>query len=402
MNMAEAGKRVEIAAGQPLRFWGVAYAACVLIAGTNLPTPLYESYQHKFGITSLTIALLVVVYAAVTLPSSVLWGPLADRLGARRVVMPALIMAMVGAWMFASATSAAWLYGARVLQGLAVGAALGPLMAVLVQTEPSGSRARASLLGTVTTTVGAGLGPILAGALAEYAPWPLRLSYLVEIILLLVAVPCVMRIHVQASRPGGWRPRPIQVPVPIRRQFAHAATVGMLSWAAAYVVLALVPSYAARSMHNRNLLVGGCAAGLLLVCSAAAQFAARALDPDRAQAQGLALLGLGLLGLVLAGLLGSTTALLGTMVVAGAGHGLGYFGALQKMNIIAPGEERAGVASAFFVVSYLGSGITVGITGVLTVWVGLVAAVQAVAVGLAAASLAALRTRPRPDQFPAG
>lgn len=104
-------------------FSAAGYALLVLIVGTNLPSPLYGLYAARFGFSALTVTLIVAVYAAVIVPSLLLAGPLADVAGYRRVVIPALVLAMAGALLFASAAGTGWLFAARIVQGLAVGAA---------------------------------------------------------------------------------------------------------------------------------------------------------------------------------------------------------------------------------------------------------------------------------------
>ena len=94
------------------------------------------------------------------------------------------------------------------MQGLAVGTCSGALTAGLVLTEPRGRQARASFLAATATTAACGAGPVLAGALAQYAPHPRSLSYLVEIGLLIPALAAVLMLPAGLGRTGGrWRPR---------------------------------------------------------------------------------------------------------------------------------------------------------------------------------------------------
>jgi hypothetical protein len=181
--------------------------------------------------------------------------------------------------------------------------------------------------------------------------------------------------------------------------------VSLLAWAVAYVVLALVPSYAAAALGRANLLVDGAAAGSLLLVAALAQAACRSWDPARAQAAGLIGLTAGLLGLiatglsttglVTTGLAGSVALLFAAMAVAGAGQGLAFMGSVRRINEIAPPQARAGTVSMFYVVTYAGSGlVTVGV-GLLATLLGLTASVRWFGAVLAAACLLVLATLPR-------
>ncbi len=205
-----------------------------------------------------------------------------------------------------------------------------------------------------------------------------------------------------------WQPRWPSLPAQIRAPFLAPAVVSLLAWAVAYVVLALVPSYAATALGGRNLLVDGAAAGSLLLVAALAQAVCRSWDPARAQAAGLIGLAGGLLGLIAAGLAGSVAVLFAAMAVTGAGQGLAFMGGIRRINEIAPPGARAGTVAMFYVVTYTGSGlVTVGV-GLLAMLLGLSASVQwfgAVLAGACLLMLVALRSVPalsRGTRVPAG
>jgi MFS family permease len=308
------------AGGQPsrVRFAGLGYALAVLLTGTNLATPLYAGYERAFRLSPLDVTLLVAVYAAAVVVALLICGPLSDAAGYRPVLVAGLAAAACGAALLAYALGPGWLFAGRAVQGAAVGTCSGALTAGLVLTEPRGRRARASFLAATVTTAACGFGPVLAGALAQYAPAPRTLSYLVEIGLLVPAVVAAAALPRSLGVTGQrWRPRWPGVPARIRAAFLVPAVVSLLAWAVAYVVLALVPSYAAAALGGSNLLVDGAAAGSLLLVAALAQAACRSWSPARAQQAGLAGLAGGLVILIAAGLAGRVTVLFAAMAVAG-------------------------------------------------------------------------------------
>ena len=126
------------------RFWTAAYTLLILLTGTNVPTPLYRGYETEFGFSPLVVTLVFAAYVAVLIPSLLLAGPLSDAIGRRRVLVPAVGIAALGSLAFALADGTGWLFAARVLQGLAVGAASGALTAALSELEPSGNHRRAA------------------------------------------------------------------------------------------------------------------------------------------------------------------------------------------------------------------------------------------------------------------
>src|SRR5579862_8138403 len=91
------------------RFWAVAYVLLILLTGTNLATPLYRGYEARFGFSPLVVTLIFAVYVAVLIPSLLVAGPLSDVVGRRRVLLPAVVLAAVGALLFAVASGTGWL-----------------------------------------------------------------------------------------------------------------------------------------------------------------------------------------------------------------------------------------------------------------------------------------------------
>ena len=115
----------------------VGVALFVLVAGANLATPLYAVYRDRFGFSSVVLTLVFATYQLVLCPSLIVFGQLSDRIGRRPVVACGLAVAMVGLALFALAATTAWLFAARAVQGLAVGAASGAATAALVELAPA-------------------------------------------------------------------------------------------------------------------------------------------------------------------------------------------------------------------------------------------------------------------------
>jgi MFS family permease len=133
------GRAAAIAEGRPAvrwPFWTASAALFALLLGANLPTPLYAVYRQRFGFSSSVLTLIFAIYALVLIPLLLVFGQLSDRLGRRRVILLGLGAAAVGLALFAAARGTGWLFGARAMQGLAVGATTGTATAALVELEP--------------------------------------------------------------------------------------------------------------------------------------------------------------------------------------------------------------------------------------------------------------------------
>ena len=81
----------------------------------------------------------------------------------------------------------------------------GAATAGLVELEPHGDRERAALYAVIVQGGGSSAGPLLAGALAQWAPEPRVLCYLVALVLAVLAAVAVMTIPEPKPSGGRWR-----------------------------------------------------------------------------------------------------------------------------------------------------------------------------------------------------
>lgn len=364
----------------------------VLMAGANLATPLYPVYAQRFGLSPLVLTAIFATYAIVLVPALVLFGRLSDRFGRRPVVVAGLVTACGGLALYAAADGEAWLFAARAVQGLAVGMISGAATAALVELDPHGDRRRAALGAGLAQAGGAALGPLAAGLLAQWAPYPLRLSYLVTLGLTLAAAASVLRVPErgeEAREP--WRPQWPRVPAEIRRSFFRVGLTAGVVWAALSLFLSIVPPFAEQVLRTRNLAVVGAIAALSLLASFAAQAVAGRREGSRRrdQAIGCVLLALGLAGLVAAAPAGSLALLVAAASVAGVGQGIAFLTAQQELNELAPDERRGEVTAAFIACIYLLVAVASVSSGLLASVFSLDAAVEAVGSALIAVALGA-------------
>jgi MFS family permease len=350
--------------GRP--FYILTAAFFTLLLGSNLPTPLYAVYRDRFGFSSAVLTLVFATYMVVLVPTLLACGQLSDRVGRRRVVAGGLLVAAAGLGLFALADATAWLFAARAVQGLSVGMVSGAATAGLVELEPHGDRARAALFAVIVQGGGSSSGPVLAGVLAQWAPEPRVLCYLVALVLALVAAAAVMTIPEPPPRGGRWRMERPSVPAEIRAGFWRASLTATTVWMVAALYLSVVPSYAATLLDTSNLALLGAIAGSLLAASVVAQVVASRRGWTRTQPLGLALVAAGLVALVLAFPLHSLAALFASALLGGAGHGLAFLGAQSDINELAPIERRGEVTAAFISCIYVGVAVSAIGVGLLS------------------------------------
>src|SRR6201992_708707 len=180
-------------------FWLVAYAFTVTMAFSPVPTPLYVLYQARDGFGSVTLTLIFAAYAVGVALSLLLAGHLSDWAGRRRMLAAAIVVNLVSGVVFLTWLSVPGLLVARFVSGISIGLLTATATAHLTELHRAGRAGRpggsADAVATAAHLGGIGLGPLLAGLLAQYAPDPLHLPYwvaeglLVAGLLLLALVP---------------------------------------------------------------------------------------------------------------------------------------------------------------------------------------------------------------------
>jgi MFS family permease len=382
----------------------VACALFVLLLDGNLPTPLYGVYREEFGFSGTTLTLIFAVYAIALVPSLLVFGQLSDRVGRRPVIAGGLGVAAVGLLLLAVAESTAALLAARAVQGIALGAAVGTIPAALVELEPNGDHSRAATAAVLGQSGGSAAGPLLAGALAQWAPAPRQLCYAVGLVVTIAAIAGVLTIREPRPPSGRWRLQKPSVPAPIRAGFARASVTCAAVWAIGALFLSVVPSYAADLLDTTDLALLGAIAAVMLAmaCLAQALSLRGAITPRRAQPLGLTLLIAGIAALVLAFPLHALALVLAAAVLAGTGLGLGYFGSQSEINRLAPPERRGEVTAAFITCVYLSVTVTAISTGLLSDALSLASAVAIAGTVVAVVAVAATAWHVTASPWPGG
>lgn len=369
------------------------WAAAALVAGTMgtaLASPLYPLYQQAWGFPASTITVIYVTYMFGVLGALLFLGRLPDHLGALRVLKAGLAGIGVGLAVSALADSVDSLLVGRVIIGVASGLITPSATAALVELEPPSQIRRATLVASITSVVGFGSGPLVAGVLAQFFGAPLVTSYVV-VLALVVLVFFGLGKGAGREREGLPPLRPsFTLPVPMARPaFAVAAAAAFLAFALFSLYAALAPSFIAGLLPWHGTAVSGGAIALVLFISGATQLVLRGVPVRRGMAIGLAglILSVGLL----AAALRSQSALLfaASDLIAGVGHGIAFMSAMAIVHRTTGAGTRAGILSSFLTVGYLGTIVPVLCVGVLADQIGISLAVSVFCAvfGVAAAGL---------------
>jgi MFS family permease len=331
----------------------LAYAFAVIMVGTTLPTPMYALYANHMHFAVFTTTVIFATYAVGVLGALLLFGRWSDAIGRRPVLLAGAAFALASAVVFLFADDVALLLVARLLSGLSAGIFTGTATAAVVEAAPPAQRDRAAVVATIANIGGLGAGPLLAGVLVEYAPHPLQLSFVVHIVLVVLAIGAVLLAPETSARTGRIGFQRLSVPAEVRQVFITGATAAFAGFAVTGLFTAVAPSFVAEVIGIDNHAVAGAVACSIFAASAVAQLSARRMPTQRAVAIGCAILVVGMVILAVALHFSSLAGLIAGALVSGVGQGISFSRGLAAVAELAPADRRAEVSSTYFVVAYV-------------------------------------------------
>jgi MFS family permease len=382
-----------------------AYAVAASVIGVGLfasltPSPLYRTYSVLWHFSPLTLTLIYATYAFGVLVSLLLAGGVSDDVGRRPVLLVALGGLMAATVLFLLADSAAWLFVARGIQGLATGAALSAASAALLDLHPRRDPAGVGLTNGTAAAGGIGLGMLVSSSLVQIGWQPRLLPYLVLLVLIALAFAGAY-----------WMPEPVlersrfrltlerpSVPAVVRRPFVLAALAVLSSWSIGALFFSLGPQLAAHLFNTTNVILSGIGIVALAAAAVIAQLLTGRTAPWIAASAGSIALAAGMTMIVVAAATDSSLAYLAGSILGGAGFGAAFLGGLRALVAAIPPEHRAAVMSAFYVAAYTSLSVPAVLAGVAVSYISLQSTFEifgSVVAGIAlVVAFEARRTRP--------
>ncbi|MFF7756222.1 MFS transporter [Streptomyces sp. NPDC007971] len=247
-------------------------AFTVLMAFGTAPTPLWPLYEARdhFGATTVTVAYASMVVGAAAAFLGLVH--LSDRLGRRRVIVPALLAGIVASVVLIVWQDLPGLIAGRILNGVGLGLMASTATTYLhdLHHEARPERTGPVLPGIVATAANLGglaSGPLIAGAAAEWLPTPLITTQAIftlamaVCLVLVLSTPETVDLELPAAeppsrfvlRPGG------------RRTFGAAGALGAFAFAILGLISSLGASVLHGTLHTDSHLVVGLAAFLMFL-----------------------------------------------------------------------------------------------------------------------------------------
>ncbi len=350
-------------------WWGAGAAVAAVGWGAQQFAPLLLMYRAELGVSAATVQAVFAMYVVGLIPGLLFGGPVSDRYGRRPVVLAALAASVAAsALLLVGGIGVGWLFAGRLVAGFASGAGFSAGTAWIRELSAGSGDGgeRGPRRATVAMTAGFGLGPLVAGVLAQWAPARTVLPYLPHLLLTLAALPLVRRTPETRTRDAG--DRVLRIPELSSRRF-RTVVAPLAPWVFGVVAvgIAYLPGLVEPRLGGYVLLfctlitLLGAAAGIAVV-----PVARRVARRGSGRLLGTAL-AIVIAGLLLAAVAAATTdpvlVVLAT-VVLGAGYGSCQVCGLTEVQRIAGPGRLAGLTAAYQAISYLGLAAAVPLAAV--------------------------------------
>ena len=339
---------------EPQTWRRAAFALFTVAAGTNVPTPLLLVYRDTLGLGPGVLTAVFGVYAAGLVPAIIYAGPLSDRLGRRRVVLPLMVAAAgVSLLLVLAASSVTLLFLGRFLQGAVSGAVFSVGSAWVGELSAAAGVGAAGRRAAVAMSAGFSLGPLVAGFLAQYAPLPTTLPYLVHVGLVGFGLRATRSLPetVTLGQPRSAHRGPLVSAGDRRTLLTVLLPMSVCVYAFPSVVIAAVPLLVETSAPP--VLLTGLLAGITL----GAGTLAAPLQRRVGRWSAVVGVGTGSLGYLVATLgagSGSPPLLLAAALLLGSGGGLTLAAGLGLTARLAQPQRRGALSATFLATAYLG------------------------------------------------
>ncbi|MFF0339288.1 MFS transporter [Kribbella sp. NPDC004875] len=368
MTLSRAGERIRLAPAHG--FWVIAAAFLTTMAFSTIPTPLYAIYQQRDGFPTYVITVIFASYAVGVMASLYLAGHVSDWLGRRPVALLAVLAEALSAVIFLTWSTVPGLLVARFICGIGVGVLTATATAHMSElrqiARPHEDPSRSALISSMVNLGGLAFGPLIGGLLAEYVGAPLERPYEIFLVLLLLSAIGIALVPETVQRPEerpAYRPQRVAVPSAARPLFFASAIGAFAAFAIFGLFTSLAPTFLAGVLHHTSRLLAGGVTFVVFIAGALSQAVFVRLTRPAQLRLGLVAMSAGLVGVAVGGLIPNLYLFVIGGVVAGAGVGLVFRGAVATAAALADPSSRGEVLAALFLIAYAGLVIPVLLIG---------------------------------------
>jgi predicted MFS family arabinose efflux permease len=342
-------------------FWAVAFAFLIVMAFATLPSPLYGLYRTRDNLSAFTITLVYAIWAGGTIAALLAVPSVASRIGRRGVMLTSVATMIASAGLLAAWKDLPGLLIGRLFTGFAVGLVAGTAFTYLIELRlrqgANANVAGARNIGTAINVGALGIGPLVAGCLAEWASKPLVLPYLVWIALgglAFVALPGAPETGKPRQAASPSKPPRVWVSLP-------AATATLAAFSANGLFAGLSGLFLATTLHNHSHALAGATLFIVFTAGVVSQLATARLRASLVLTLGGISMLVGLALLVTSVRLSSPSLALFLISggLIGAGSGAVFKGTTGIVLEAAAPENRLAMTAQLLIALFIGLSIPV-------------------------------------------
>ncbi|GAC1443226.1 MAG: tetracycline resistance MFS efflux pump [Vulcanimicrobiaceae bacterium] len=177
------------------------------ILGFSILIPILPYYVKHFGASTIAVGALFAVFALCQFVAGPLWGNVSDRIGRKRVLIISQIGATIGWAGLAFAPNLAWVFVARIVEGIS-GGNISVTQAYVADRVAPDERPRAFAYVGAAFSAGLVLGPVAGGLLLANFGYrmPFLLAAALQVVTLVATVfflPEDVAAHAEAAHDTG-------------------------------------------------------------------------------------------------------------------------------------------------------------------------------------------------------
>jgi MFS family permease len=342
-------------------FWLVAVAFGMSMALSGAPAPLYTLYEKRDGFAPLMVTVMFAVYALAVVAALVFAGHVSDWLGRKRVLVRAFALEITAALVFLAWPALPGVMLGRLITGLGVGIISATATAHLLELHsahrPHGGQNRFEVVSSVANVGGIGIGPLITGVLAQFAPWPFRLPWAVFVVILVLCMLAVglapETVEIRLERPA-YRPQKVRLGQGNAAAYTAAAAGAITAMAIFALFASLAAGFVGETLHHRSRALAGAVVFLVFFAGAFAQVVSGRIPSAIRLYVGLAVEAVGLIVLALAMQFPQLATFLIGAALAVAGGGLLFKAGVGVVAEMAAPSARGETIAGFYLIAYLG------------------------------------------------
>lgn len=312
--------------------------------GGNQFTSMIVYYREQDTFNNLFVDSMLAIYAVGVAASLLISGAVSDRIGRKKIMVPAPMVALVASVLIALGEETEFLMAlGRFVAGIALGAAMTAGGSWIKELSDVNGAKRASM----AMTAGLAAGPVTAGMLAQWAVLPGQLIYLIHVMLSVAIIPLLMRVPETMTTPGArkfW-------PRLHLRFLGVVAPVAPWVFGTAFTAQTILTSRVAPSLDAPVAFTG-----MISLITMGAGFIIQQFA-SRWKHQPTIAMSLAIAGMLIATIVSTNPTMggvIGASVVLGMAYGMALFTGLSETQHIAGEGELGSLTGVFYCGAYVG------------------------------------------------